>query len=168
VTFIEFLGFIISLAAMIVLFLRKVFEERRRAKNPEEYHREQDEKERRLREFLSGLQDDMHKTKDFRKVREDEEEEDEEDEWKEKKYIPPVVPTPPKQVFKPKYEYKAEKLSQTKQSEHYYLHRSHDAYDLAEMDVNPSRASEVVSRLGSKKDMVILHELLSPPKSLRR
>ncbi|HEV8050984.1 MAG TPA: hypothetical protein VGP47_00700, partial [Parachlamydiaceae bacterium] len=53
-SFIEFVGFIISFSAMIFLVIKRVFEERQRRLNPEEYARKERIKEQNLRRFMKS------------------------------------------------------------------------------------------------------------------
>ena len=53
--FIEFLGFIITMIAMVFLLARRAREEKRRRANPEAYEQEESEKEEELRDFLRSL-----------------------------------------------------------------------------------------------------------------
>lgn len=53
-SFIEFVGFIISFAAMIFLVLRRFFEERQRRLNPEEFARQEKMREENLRRLMKS------------------------------------------------------------------------------------------------------------------
>lgn len=65
-TFPEIIGFIISILALLFLFLRPVWDARERRKHPQEYQKKQQEREKRLKQFMKTLDSE---------VEEDEEEE---------------------------------------------------------------------------------------------
>lgn len=50
--FVEFLGFVISLAALIFLNVKRYMENRKRRQNPEEYARKEKQREENLRQFM--------------------------------------------------------------------------------------------------------------------
>lgn len=60
---IQFIGFLVSLVAIIVLTGKHLHDERRRKQNPEEYAKEQTAKEERLHSFLKSLEGDMQERK---------------------------------------------------------------------------------------------------------
>lgn len=53
-TFIEFVGLVLSLAAMIFLVIKRVFEEAQRSRNPEEYARKEKQREENIRRMMKG------------------------------------------------------------------------------------------------------------------
>jgi len=188
---IEFIGFIISLVAMIFLMSRKVWEERQRRKNPEEFE-DQDQQGEILQDFLKSLEMDM------------------------KEAQPPGPPPPPppplpEPVFlrqtaysqsmeKPKperivadefqFRSKLDKYKPMTAIERRKFKTSIDdrfkdpygnkivspdlrgvhstqAYDILQKG-DKSPASEVIRQLPSLQNMVILYEVFGPPKSFRK
>ena len=87
-SFVDFIGFIITFGALIVLFARKAREERRRREDPEGYAREQKRKQEELEKFYKDVLEERSKTK--RPTIEDEEQEDEIVVLK----VPPPPPAP--------------------------------------------------------------------------
>lgn len=196
-TLIEFIGFVISFIAMIVLFFRQAIEKRRRQQDPEKYDAIENRREQRLREFYKALD-----------VPRDDDEEDEEDfDDDEDEYIAPppvhVVPKPkdayapaafarPQRSVKDGYQFrtKIEQLKGQSDIEKRRLATSigdsynnrfdtdnivspdlqkdlhHDAYAL-KVGGEGSRVNDIVGRLNSPADMVILHEIIGPPKAMR-
>lgn len=64
-SFVEFIGFIISLVAMIFLVTKRFMEERKRRLNPEEYARKEEEQEANLRRFLKSINVDSEDEEEF-------------------------------------------------------------------------------------------------------
>ena len=96
----QIIGFLISMFFLVVIVLKKAFENRQRHTNPQKYEEDKRRKEETLQEFLKSLKQDM-KHADTDK---DEEDEDEED-------IPVRAPPPkpqpvvrPQERFQPKLE----------------------------------------------------------------
>lgn len=194
---IEFVGFVISFIAMIVLFFRRTLEKRRYRANPELYEQMEKRKEERLKEFLRGLdvQHDGHA---------DEEEEEEEDDEgyiappppvrtvaKQAPYRPAAINTPQRRMqdgsqFRAPIEQlrkhaPIEKHQQPTSIGDSYKDRFSagsvgstdllrdlhtDAYALNVSKEN-NRVSNILARLETPKDMIILHEVIGPPKALR-
>lgn len=185
-TFIEFLGFLVMMFAFAILIMRRIFEERRRQMNPEAYKQEQTEKEKALKEFLRTLQIDVeegspppppeplpiseevdfieetgtHRTvrKQFRLRSEIEKERD--------------ISVVGDREFKPRMEDRYERvhLGEGVVSSELALEdleRRFPGVDRmfpGEEKAKPSRARALVSGLKSRKEMIILHEIIGPPK----
>ena len=58
-TFIEFIGFIITMIALFFLMMKRAWEERYRREHPEEFEEEEAERKQALREFLQELDIDI-------------------------------------------------------------------------------------------------------------
>lgn len=189
------------MATLIFLSYRKAQEERRRRNNPEEYAREQHDKEERLNKFIRDLHGDMEE--DERDEEDEYEEYEDEEEEEEVRHVPPPPPQPVQQAaarnvltqpqvkplenagdnfgFKPQLEeYKINtRIEQRKLgSKLDYRYESdkeksayHTPYDKNAYDVittkNVSRVRELLKRVPSKKDMVVLHEIIGLPKGLK-
>lgn len=187
---IEFIGFIISMAAMIFLLGRRVWEERYRREHPEEFKEEKHKQEETLKHFLKSLDIDM----------EDEEEDAHPKPRMEKPAVPP--PPPPRAIQAPaqqkshrllqqdqyKFKDKLDSYRQESQIENRKLKNSiHDRYKdykgdrivspdmryMAEayhaiVKPKPSRANRLVNRLYSRKDMIVYQEIMNPPVGMRR
>ncbi len=169
----DYIGFFFGLVFLIVMGIKKAQEERRRREHPEEYQRQQ----REIRKFLQP-----------------EEFDDEEEEYEEQPrahHRPP--PPPPKPATpsvtvargavssKPKHEeYKikstiqqrnvASKLDsryqQDKDDQAYASPYESKTYDVI-ATTSTSRVGKLIKNLPSKKSMVILREILGPPKGLK-
>lgn len=166
--FIEMIGFIISLLALFVLAGKKAYDERRRRENPEQFEREEMEQAEKLKAFLHSVNMDMEET-DYSHTP------------KRPKPIqkPPVKHAIKERLIQPKLAVRVEKSQpQPQPANHYVLsskpessfnnhvRREHDAYSIRTATGTPYRATDVLSRLKSKKDLIILQEIISPPKGL--
>lgn len=190
---IEFIGFIISLVALIVLYVKRVREDRYRRAHPEEFEGEDKEQGDQLRDFLRSIDMDMEDDK--------------------RRPVPP--PPKPQQASKQKAVPKKKKepvqsytpaRTQKSSSENYQhntsvedkkrdsirdqrrlqmdINERHDdpfgkrqglvdlskpqssSYEVIKISTR-NRALESMKQLKSKKDLVILSEIINPPKALR-
>jgi hypothetical protein len=181
-SFIELIGFLVSLFFVFFLMVKKSIDDRRRRRNPDEYEHEEMQKAERLRNFLKGIDIDMN-----------------EREPPQPRKVTPAPQTTKKGTAGNQRlpSYKAQGLSQSLASsvekveskverqklkssiENHrgsgigsYLEAGHhrrekDAYSLVKSTYS-NRAIKTLSSLKSTKDMVILHEIISPPVGLRR
>jgi|688.fasta_scaffold08994_10 hypothetical protein len=143
-TFIEFLGFIITITAMIAIVVKKNWEERDRRKNPEKYR----QKEEQLRKLLKSLETS------------EEDEEEEEEDWEE-----PVVYAPPPKIPNLKKATPPKKLSQPLSSFSHTFPNESDAYAIKSR-IETCRGKTILQNLHSKKDFMVLQAILNKPKSL--
>lgn len=195
---IEFIGFVISFIAMIVLFFRRTLDRRRQAQDPALYAEMEKRREVRLKEFLSTL-DVQHEP--HRPNEDDEEEDDDEDE-----YVPPQARVAPKRphsytpialnrpqqlprdtfLLRPSTEKNRTQTSFEKHIQHSSIEDSYrnrfldtpaetaaknvdihqDAYALKKTN-QQNRVNAIVGRLESPQDLIILQEVIGPPKALR-
>lgn len=172
--FIEMIGFIVSLLALFVITAKKAYDERQRRANPELYEREEREQNEKLKAFLHSIDMDMEEPV---------------------APLPPPSrsqqrqPRPPqrpqerregalspqeKRMLDAKIEKQRLKSATI---DHYKMpvgpadatgihhRREKDAYSLKRVQKG-NRALKVLSGLQSRRDMVILHEIISPPKAL--
>lgn len=159
---IEFIGFVISMAALIFLFFKRVSEDRYRRKNPEKFAEEKLEQEKALKELMKS----MH-------IGTEEE-------------GPP--PPPPramalqsplkKVVVSTVHPKKLEKYSEkaAKEKENYekrmlsktYHKKTENApvYEVHRLTYN-SRGNDLIQALPSRRDMLIYKELFGKPLALR-
>lgn len=176
---IEFLAFIVSFGFFIFLIFKRAFENWKGRRHPSHDREEERDDGRRLKQFLKSLDEDMDAL--------DEEEEEEEEEKKfvpmKKPQMPPLKPayapprtssapsTPPSITFITKVEKQApmDDRFAGKQvvSSHYTPLSHHDPYSLSQMKNGTSRAYNLLRKLPSKQEMVILHEIIDRPKSLK-
>lgn len=136
-SFIEFIGFIMTMAAMVAILAKKSWEERDRQKNPEKYRKRENRREQDLKKMLKSLDIDI--------------EEDEE-------------PAPP-----PKLKLAIKPLEKRKLQEKRFIKEQkfeHDPYAIV-FRYKRCRGAAIIQGLRSKKEMMILHEILSKPKALR-
>ena len=176
----DVIGYIVSMIVFMIFFGRHIFFPKRRQPEEEEHDLDEDEQKKALKNFLREINDDMDDMEEEPIVK--------------KKATPP--PAPPK-VHKPqrkvaddfryqttieqrKFETKVqqrrlETAVETRKRDFGAnivspdLQHKPDAYARALVDTQPpSRAQKLVSRLGSKKEMFMLQEILNPPKALRK
>ena len=180
-SFVEFIGFVISLVAMIFLVTKHFWEERKKRLNPEEYEKREKQQEENLRRFLKSIDVNV----------EDEEE-----------FSPPPVPkirthsAPPltqqQQQIKLRDQqrvaaaplkksptvnpgnYGVETATDKKRNlaasqTSYALHpdlKLADSYEVIRVEkISPTNG--VLSRLQSPKDMLIIKEIFDKPLSMR-
>lgn len=183
---VEFIGFIVSLAAMIFLIVKRVWDETQRRRNPEKYAHETEEQEQTLKEFLKSLDMDLNSEKG----------------------VPPQHPSvakPKKAVKTPyiasssaphkqkvdKFQFKSslddhhqetsieKRTLKTSIRDPYRDHIEEEilssefrkgeksAYEIINVR-KKSRASKIIHGLPSAKDMLVIKEIFGPPKSMRR
>lgn len=139
--FVEFLGFIVSLAAFIILAYKRARDARRQ--QPDEYHLDSDEQDKKLREFLKSLDVEVEEEKPLPR--------------------PPVkrkaAPKPPVPASQP-YEFT------TTQFKAYQPLLKAEKYEVIR-EAPPSRGQKLLQSLPSRKNMLIIHEIFGPPKSLQ-
>ncbi len=190
---VQFIGFLISVLAIMVIMGRKSRNERQRRQHPEQYM----EKERKQKELLKQVMHDLGMD-----VEKEEEEEEEVEELhpaikKRVAYAPPPGPdfskmqtkAKPHIPFEDKYAFKdrfddyhtetaiekrrfktaieeRNKFSGEKIVSPEYRHGP-DAYTIRKRD-EVARGTRVIGSLHSRKEMVILHEIIDKPKALKR
>jgi len=187
---IEFIGFIISVTAMIFLLVRRAWEERHRRKHPEEFKDEQQRQEQTLKQFLKSLDIDMEDEEEFSPPPKPRVEQ-------------PVEPPPPPHEMQAQAKPKPHRLLQEDEYrfrdkiESYHPEskiekrklkiRIDDRYKgfTGEHIVSPelsekpevyhaieklksSRARRLVTQLHSRKDMIVYQEIMNPPISMRQ
>jgi hypothetical protein len=146
-TFIEFIGFIITISAMVFLFARQTWENYRRRKYPEAYAEEVRKKDDALKELLKSMNIEV------------EEEEEIEDDYEEPVRRPlPTPPPPPKPLQKKApeplfHEYHSEKMDLSDKG----------AYALVKIS-RPSRGKTLINHFPSKRELFVIREILGPPR----
>lgn len=196
---IEFIGFVISLIAMFILFFSRSIEKRRQRTNPQLYEAMESRKKETLKQFLEALD-----------VQHDDAFDDEDDEGDEDEVLASIRLQPHPETVRekaPLYSSVAA-LRPGKREEQNFLFRSKtDEYKLEtaidkqrlnasleekytpgflksrqtdawaketgepdpyalRQDSEASRATRALERTGSLQDVVILREILGPPKAL--
>lgn len=158
---IEFIGFVISLAALIFLFFKKVRDEKFRLQHPEEYEEELHQKEEALKEILKSMQLDV---------------EDEENlspppprpqHVMKKKYIKP--PKAPLTVLQTQKEKEANQYEERTLSDNRIFNKktiNAPAYEVKRLH-HSNRGSDLIKSLPSKRDMLIYKEVFGKPLALR-
>lgn len=141
---IQLIGFLISVLAVFVLVTKKIRDERHRKQHPEEFAREEEEKEERLRAFLKSLDVEMEEQKN---------------------YSPPPPPRekpPVPRVIKRIKSEVEERLDMIKPLPHQKTqHTMHYPGALIEP---PGRGKYLIERLPSKKLLMLIPEIISKPK----
>ncbi len=177
----DLIGFIVSVMAVLFLIGRHLMAQRYRQQHPEEAALEEQKQKETLKKFLKSLNADM--------------EDLEEEEKRPKVLVRKPPPAPPQMQkakshrkvdddfrFKTrieqrrletaieqrqlqtsidarKFDYGADLVSSE-------LQRQHDAYRIKPEKMQPaSQVHALVARIGSKKEMLILQEILNPPRA---
>lgn len=173
---VEFIGFIITMGAMVLLFFKRVKEERHRLTHPDEMEEEGLPSDDPIKQFLRTLDGD----------------DEEEEERKPKKVIRPPTPPVPMQMNQKKsakkkalsnefqFQSKLEKhrlnpnlagfLPETSIDSRKLGSTLDDRYIESLYEVHKKESSsygeKVINRLHSRREMMICHEILSRPKGL--
>lgn len=147
---IEFIGFLISLLAVIVLMTKRRQIERYKKEHPEEFEKEELQKEEALKAFLKTLNIEM-------------------EEEKKATPAPPAV-NHPKRTEKPKKTKSqptpAMQLPLQKGSWKNNLKPQTIEYQVIKLGRNP-RVRNILKNAPSLKEMVLYREILGPPKSFQ-
>jgi hypothetical protein len=172
--FIEFLGMVISLAAVLFLVFRNIWKAIQHHRYPELAKEEEQQQEESLKNLLKSMNIDIE-NEDFSPPK--------------PKKAPPPAPTPKA----PKVKYSRPSAPLQKQRESGALHREdyqretasekrkfesnleerskvksdHDYYQDADRS-RPSRAYQLTRGKHSRQELIILQEILNPPKAFRR
>lgn len=149
---IEFIGFIISLVTMFFLFFKKLYDDRQRRLNPEEYAKKTKERERQLKEFWKSMDVNMDQN-------DDRDEEDEED-----KPQPPPHPIVPPPIKKPMASLPHSRPLATENRSLSDTFHTDNAY---KKQKGRPRAFYLARRHQSLRDAIILKEIIDKPKGLR-
>lgn len=165
---IEFIGFVISLAALIFLGAKRAKEEHYRKKHPEKFKEDEQTKETNLKQLLKSMNIDL---------------------MDDEQVLPPkpaprfvYAPVPkltekPKSAIRKPIKREQRKTGDKAWMEHYrgesksayhmQNRSSSKPYEVIQTKVRPSRGAVLLKSLPSKKEMVILYEILDKPKGLR-
>jgi len=138
VSLLDFIGFIFAFAALIFMFAKKKWEERKQRANPE-YARQQHRQEKNLQEFMESLEDN--------------------EEEKEKE--PPPLPSMQKQrvsLSKPP-------ATKAKSKQEPYIKRP-ESYEVIRGS-QVARGASLVKGLKSRRDMLIIKEIFDKPLAIR-
>lgn len=133
----DFVGLIVTVFVLLFVLFRNIREVVRQNKSPEEEHIER-EKSRRVRKILKDLDLDD----------EDDEEEEEEFLHHTHAYQPPA----PKPIAKPR-----PVVQQTKKPV---------KYEIFQKKLILSRGSVILNKLSTPQEMMVIHEIIGPPKGL--
>jgi len=145
-SFIEFLGFIISIAAMVFLFIRKTMENRRRRLHPEEFLHEHEEEERAVEELLSSLNIHLEQPPPRKSV---------------PKPLPPPQQTKPAPVRIQNLKGSTQAITPSNK----FDFQLNEYYSIQKR--NSSRGYRLIHQVGSPQDIIVFHEILGPPKGLK-
>lgn len=148
----QFIGFLISIAAIGYLFLRQVWEVRQRQKDPEAYEKKLQEKEKRIKEFMRGLDIDQPEEKIEKPIPKGPAK------GRSTKHLnrpapPPILAHQSLAKVPPRHSFAIPKIAVP-------------TYHVRYMESAPSRGKTVIRRLHTRQDMVVLHEIFGPPKGL--
>lgn len=187
---IEFIGFVVSFIAMTFLFFRGMIEKRQKAKNPALYEKRQLQREQRLEDFFRtfDVQHDEEVAGDEGEDEEDELDLEELPSKREQVRQAGQLPLPPlkvnarllaKPLDRPREsvsgEARAFESSIEKQHSDAFLSKipstnavdhALDPYAIA-LQSRQNRFNHLLGHLDSKKDLVIIHEVLAKPKALQ-
>lgn len=194
-SFVEFLGLIISFIALFVLSIKQKRETRRKREHPELYEKEMNQRQQSLKELFHSMNIELEeeRPKPERRRRSWEEEDEEEEEQPQaakplpKRHHQQQPKAPPRMVGSQyALKYQLDRFKQVRPIDQRHLKSAidqrrigrqvvsqdmqsatyTDAYALVKQTTS-SRALELLRSLKSPRDMVILHEILSQPKGLR-
>lgn len=187
-TFVEFFGFLVSLFALIFLFLKKVSQENQRRQHPEEFKEKKEMERRQVQEFYKALGIENALPEELR------------DEEPVEVKPPPPAPKPvvvpqdhvPDRTVTWDYQYQTsiEKFDPHSKIEDRYLQPkiTDDSIDIYEEDIvsedmeasdlterayevhfekQSSKVQSWIGRLDSKRDLLVAHEIFGKPKGLR-
>ncbi len=152
-TLIELIGFVIVLAAMIILMGKRAWDERQRRKYPEKYEEQQRQEEEAMREFLRSI--NMEGV---------------EDQELEAAALSEPLQQPP---APPPEEFSFDTLSHIEDSMKERLEAIGDKIEKPDsyhaLKQQQSRANALIQKNRHHlPSMVIMHEILGPPKALRQ
>jgi hypothetical protein len=172
---IEFIGFIISFAALVFLFFKQRWEESRRRKNPEQYDEIKRRREEALQNILNGKPIDsldkpsrskpkppsIPKQKQLKK--ENKNENKRENSFKFKSNLEDHRSA--SNIEQRHFRYSADAYSDSKIVSHQF--RTEYIANAAYRIKRPSKGQLILRNLKSKKEMFIIKEIFDKPKSLR-
>lgn len=179
-SFVEFLGFVISLAAMIFLSTKRFLEERKRRLNPEAYADEEEKEEEKLQAFLKSMNIDTEDEKEFQPPR------IQKKQFKNKppqqtiqksdysRSAPPIRSVNQQSANQQLGNYGRENASEKKRSlaaeeANYSLKhgiKPAESYEVIRLN-NKTEVSSVLKSLKSPKEMLIIKEIFDKPLSMR-
>lgn len=139
-TFIEFIGFIVTILALFFLLIRKSWEERKRRENPEIYEEEEKDREKALREFLRSLNVEVEET---------------ETELEE--------PPPPEPIAPPSPQVQETGIED---SPYDLLGPSASSWRVVGKG-EKTRADKILEKLDQRRDILVFREILGKPKALQ-
>lgn len=191
---VEFIGFLISFLALIFLFLKKKWEERKRDQNPEAYQKERGEREEALKKFLKSMGRDMEEMEAKEELVEEVEEETLPPLPVVKKEIAQVITQKAPSSYRSvqddyKFQAKMDSFKQRSAVEERNFRPSiengrfqefgsevvsaelssksmQDAYKISD-EKKISRIFSSASHLAHQRDLMIYYEILAKPKGLR-
>lgn len=148
----QIIGFVISLLAIVFLTIQKIREERHKRLHPDELKHEAHEGNDGVKNFFKALDIDI---------------EDEDQFSPPKKHLPPQpsIPSAPAKGHKQKSRLQTPSTS-IKNNFSNSLPKITKKYGLVEFGQR-SRVGSLVKNFPSKKEMVIIHEIIGPPKGLQ-
>ena len=191
----EFVGFIISILAIAFVIGKNIYEEIQKRRHPEDYTKKKHEQEAVLQDFLKSLKGDMEESK--KRPHEEDEEENERWNIPKIPIPhisapAPVVKGIPRTVkdqfrfntkydqYKPKSQveqrelkniieerYETQKLGANVVSPDMRMDDPMRAYDIPIYKEQVARGRTILQGLHSRKKMMIIHEIFSPPKGFR-
>lgn len=164
----EWLGFFISIAAVLFLLIRFGREDAKRRRNPTEYERVQQSKQEQLKKILKSLHIETgqeEKQEDDEEDEDDEEQDDEELEEVGEKNI--FVSPQPKENFHHKYQAQIIVAPTPPPSRRIDLLQTTKRKHVVETaSVKGNARVKSILKHSSLKNAILLREILGPPKSL--
>lgn len=161
---IQFIGFLITLVIMLFLFMRQTFDAWKRKNHPEEYAKEEKEREHSMRQMLKTMNIDL----------EDEEEEEYEVEYEYKepqkvsvassKNAAPILQLQEKAVITPRIPQVQPHRSVQEQRVATAKRSPQDAYKMSRYR-KPSRGALIVRKQRTLKDAIVLREVFGKSRS---
>lgn len=150
-TFIEFIGFIITLVAMFFIVIKRIFEQRAAQRNPEEYAERERQHQLALKKFYRSLEGQMI---------------EEEDEIEEEIEHEPIHPIPHKPEPPPLALQVQKKSSYKPPIEKELWAKAKITYQV-DRQKRESVGGVVINNLPSRRDMLIIKEIFDKPLAMR-
>lgn len=172
-TVVEFIGFIVSLFAMLFLLLKQFLDEMKKKRDPKGYAEKQRKREQALKEMMGDWGGVPQKSKRIEEEEFDEEEEDEVAPISPHKpppfAMPPQVSSQPhaKQLLKPIPAGAAGSRQGNNLTSDYFTER-HGSFEYEVQRLNQeSRGAALVNQFPTRKELFIIKEILDKPIALR-
>lgn len=156
---VEFIGLMISLFFVLFILLRPIFEAKKKREHPQEYEAERLRREKQLKEMLRTLDIKLENERERVKEVIEEEEEDEAEEQAQRQKHQQQLTIQPMKHFSPSQPMIPAGRTPAP------IRRNYMAYQ-ATMVEGTSRGKKLLNRQPSRKEMILIQEIMNPPRGL--